>query len=118
MEKGNKLKRTYARQYADNRTGEDWELKRKWKNEATKCRLRATTEYWQQKADHLKSKPSDFYKTFRPYLSDKNKGQNIICINIRTNGETVKDQNNVANILMNYFSTMQMRLAGEMSTGL
>lgn len=107
-----KMKRTYAKQYAHNRTEENWELKRKWRNEATKCRRRAIREYWQQKVDHLKSKPTDFYKTFRPFLSDKNKGQNRTCINLRTNGEIVKDQNKVANILVNYFSTMADEIGG------
>ena len=36
-----KPKRPYARQYANNRTEENCELKRKWKNEATKFRRRA-----------------------------------------------------------------------------
>ena len=107
-----KLKRTYAKQYAHNRTEENWELKRKWRNEATKCRRRAIREYWQQKADHLKSKPTDFYKTFRPFLNDKNKGQDRTCINLRTNGEIVKDQNKVANILVSYFSTMADEIGG------
>ena len=49
---------------------------------------------------------ADFYKTFRPFLSDKNNGQNRTCINLRTDREIVKDQNKVANILVNYFSMM------------
>ena len=47
-----KMKRTYAKQYAHNRTEENWELKKKWRNEATKCRRRVIREYWQQKVDH------------------------------------------------------------------
>ena len=88
------------------RTEENWELKRKWRNEAPKCRRRAIREYWQQKVEHLKSKPTDFYRTFRPFLCDKNKSQDRKCINLWTNGEIVKDQNKVADILVNFFSTM------------
>ena len=93
-----KMKRTYAKQYALNRTEENWDLKRKWGNKATNCRRRAIREFWQQKADYLKSKPSDFYKTFTPFLNDKSKGQNRTVINIRTNGEIEKDKKKVANI--------------------
>lgn len=46
-------------------------IKRKWRNEATKFRQTAIRKYWQQRADHLKSKPTDFYRTFRQFLSDK-----------------------------------------------
>ena len=76
LRKAIKMKRTYAKEYAHNRTEENWELKRKWRNKATKCRRMAIREFWKQKADDLKSKPSDFYKTFRPFLNNKSKGQN------------------------------------------
>ena len=38
----------------------------------------------EQKADDLKAKPSEFYKTFRPFLSDKK--QPASEIHIKTNG--------------------------------
>lgn len=56
------LKGQYAGQYAHNRAEENWETKRKWRNEATKFRLRAIREYQKQKVDHLKSKPSNFQR--------------------------------------------------------
>ena len=58
LRKAIKMKRTYAKEYAHNRTEENWELKRKWRNKATKCRRMAIREFWKQKADDLKSKPS------------------------------------------------------------
>ena len=74
-----KMKRKYAKQYAYNRTEENWNLKRTWRNKATNYRRRAIREFWQRKADDLKSKPSDFYKTFRPFLNDKSKGPKQDC---------------------------------------
>ena len=38
--------------------------------------------------------------------------QNRTCINLRTNGEIVKDQNKVANMLVKYFSTMADEIGG------
>ena len=66
-----KMKRKFAKQCAQSRTEENWELKRIWRNKATDYRRKAIEEYWKQKADDLKAKPSEFYKTFRPFLSDK-----------------------------------------------
>ena len=66
-----KMKRKFAKQCAQSRTEENWELKRIWRNKATNYRRKAIEEYWKQKADDLKAKPSEFYKTFRPFLSDK-----------------------------------------------
>ncbi|XP_048578931.1 uncharacterized protein LOC125560702 [Nematostella vectensis] len=105
-----KMKRKFAKQYAHSKTEENWELKRKWRNKATNCRRKAIKEYWQQKADDLKAKPSEFYKTFRPFLSDK---KQLVCeINIRTDGKIEKDQEKVANVLVDYFSTMANEIGG------
>lgn len=56
-----KMKRKFAKQYAQSRTEENWELKRIWRNKATSYRRKAIKEYWKQKADDLKAKPSEFY---------------------------------------------------------
>ena len=95
-----KMKRKFAKQYAQSRTEENWELKRIWRNKAN----------WKQKADDLKAKPSEFYKTFRPFLSDKK--QPASEIHIKTNGRIEKDQEKVANVLANYFSTMANDIGG------
>ena len=58
----------------------------------------------EQKADDLKAKPSEFYKTFRPFLSDNKHPASEI--HIKRNGRIEKDQEKVANVLENYFSTM------------
>ena len=108
---GKKIK--YAKQFAHRRTEENWELKRKWRNESTKCRRRAIREYWKMKADDLKSKPGDFYKTFTPFLSDKNKSKEKIEVNVKRNGHIQKEQNKVADILANYFSTIANNIGPE-----
>ena len=67
-------------------------------------------KYWKQKTDDLKAKPSEFYRTFRPFLSDKK--QPASEIHIKANGSIEKDQENVANILANYFSMMANEIGG------
>ena len=84
-----KMKRKFAKQYAQSRTEENWELKRIWRNKAAGYRRKAIKEYWKQKADDLKAKPSEFYKTFRPFLSDKK--QPASEIHIKANGRIEKD---------------------------
>ena len=60
----------------------NWELKRKWRNLATKERRRAIKAYWTQKSDELRRRPRDFYKTFKPFLSEKTKEEIKIAIRI------------------------------------
>ena len=105
-----KMKRKFAKQYAQSRTEENWELKRIWRNKATNYRRKAIKDYWKQKADDLKAKPSDFYKTFRPFLSDKK--QPASEIHIKANETIEKDQEKVANVLANYFSKMANDIGG------
>ena len=99
-----KMKRKFAKPYAQSRTEENWELKRIWRNKATIYRRKAIKEYWKQKADDLKANTSEFYKTFRPFHSDKK--QPVSEIHIKTDESIEKDQEKEANVLANYFSTM------------
>ena len=105
-----KMLRKFAKKYVQSRTEENWELKRIWRNKATSYRRKAIKEYWKQKADDLKAKPSELYKTFRPFLSDKK--QPASEIHIKANGRIEKDQEKVANVLANYFSTMANDIGG------
>ncbi|XP_068684301.1 uncharacterized protein [Montipora foliosa] len=104
------MKRKFAKQYAQSRIEENWELKRIWRNKAISYRRKAIKEYWKQKADDLKAKPSEFYKTFRPCLSDKKQPGSEI--HIKANGRIEKDQEKVANVLANYFSKMADDIGG------
>jgi len=56
-----------------NRTEENWELKRTWRNRTTNYRRKAIKEHWKQKADDLKAKPSEFYRTLTPFLTSYKK---------------------------------------------
>ena len=114
-----KEKRLYARKYAHHRTVENWELKRKWRNEATKCRRRAIKRYWVNKSADLKLKPGDFFKAFKPFIGSKNNSSKPDSnINIKLNGVVIKDQVRVANTLANYFSTMANDIGGSNATNL
>ena len=59
------------------KTAENYELKKKYRNLATKERRKEIKEFWMKKTDDLKQKPWEFFKTFRPFLG-KSKGSNTI----------------------------------------
>ena len=88
-----------------NRTDENWENKRKCRNEATKQRRLAITQYWKTKADDLGKNSKDFFRTFKPFISDRgNRADADITIN---HGEAVvKDQSKVSEIFVDYFATI------------
>ena len=109
-------KRKYAQLFAQNRTLENWELKRKWRNLATKERRRAIKAYWAPKSDELGKRPGDFYKTFKPFLSDKSKEETKIAI--RTNERIVTNQKVVTGELGDYFSTVANAIGGAQVTNL
>ena len=104
-------KRKYAILFAKDRTPENFELKRRFRNIATKERRKAIKAYWQKTSDELKSKPRNFYKTFRPFLSDKSKDGTNICLKIDEKVE--QDQLIVAEVLADYFTTAADDIGGD-----
>ena len=68
------------------------------------CRRKAIRTYWKEQATKLKCKPSEFYKTFMPFLTDRDKGNsNALSLSIsRTIG---RDQYEVSYHLCEYFAT-------------
>ena len=64
-----RAKRKAMSKYLKDKTQENWERRRKARNEATKQRRIAIKDYWRKKAEDLKTKPRDFFKTFKPFLS-------------------------------------------------
>ena len=50
-------KRKYAQLYAKNKTAENYQLKKKYRNLATKEHGKAVKEFWMKKTDDLKQKP-------------------------------------------------------------
>ena len=66
-----RMKRKFARLFSINKTVESLELKKQWRNEATKQRRIAIKQYWNEKASELKSKSGTFFKTLKPFPSKK-----------------------------------------------
>ena len=109
-----RAKRKANAKYLKNKTPETWELRRKTRNEATKQRRIAIKNYWKIKADDLKSNPRDFFKTFKPFLSTKDCATST-DIQLKVEGTIVKDQRQVSEILVDYFSTIADGIGGDIA---
>ncbi|PFX24171.1 hypothetical protein AWC38_SpisGene11235 [Stylophora pistillata] len=103
-------KRKHAILFAKNRTPENMELKRKYRNIATRERRKAIMEYWFAKSEELKSKPREFYNAFRPFINSKTKESTLISLKTEE-GIIVKDQCEVAEQLVNYFTTAAVSIS-------
>ena len=108
-----KAKRRYSKKFSKNPTSENFELKRKWRNEATKQRRIAIKQYWKKVSHNIKSDPRKFYKTFRPFIDFRNKQGDSNDISLKIHDTLEVDQNVVANHFVNYFSTMADRIGGD-----
>ena len=104
-------KRKYAQIYARDRSLENWELKRKWRNIATSERRKSIKNYWSQKSDELRSRPGNFYKTFNLFFSSKGKDTTNIAIKVKERIE--KDQHIVAEVMGDFFTTMANDIGGQ-----
>ena len=93
-----------ARKYQKEQTRENWENKRKLRNEATRLRRKAIREYWKTQSTLLKSKPSQFYKTFMPFISAKKKKSDDDHLSLMNDGSICHDQPKIANYFCNYFA--------------
>ncbi|XP_048586210.1 uncharacterized protein LOC125568304 [Nematostella vectensis] len=108
-----RAKRKATSKFLKNKTPENWENKRAARNEATRQRRIAIKHYWRKQCEHLKEKPREFFKTFKPFLSSKNTTRdNEIHLN-DVDGTLVKDQSRVAEILVGYFSTIADGIGGD-----
>ena len=72
--KATRAKCRFSKRFRQIRTPENFELKRQWRNEATKQRRITIRKYWSELADDLRQNPTKFYKTFKPFLDRKDKG--------------------------------------------
>ena len=104
-------KRKYAVRFAKNRTQENFELKKKYRNLATKERRKAIQEYWHKKTEEMHDKPASFFKAFKPFLKESNK--QTTHLNLRTDRAVVTDQAKVANLLANYFTSVTSNIGGD-----
>ena len=105
-------KRKYAILSAKNRTPENMELKRKYRNITTRERRKAIMEYWFAKSEELKSKPREFYNAFRPFINSKTKESTFISLQTEES-IVLQDQFEVAEQLVNYFTTAAASITGD-----
>ena len=90
--KATRAKRRFSKRFSQNKTPENFELKRQWRNEATKQRRIAIRKYWTEVMDDLRQNPRTFYKTFRLFLDRNDKGDGARDIHLTIDGTLVKDQ--------------------------
>ena len=64
-----RMKRKCAKIFSKDRTAENLELKKKYRNIATRERRKAIRAYWYSKTEEHKSRPDKFYDTFKPFIS-------------------------------------------------
>lgn len=60
----------------------------------------------------MKSKPHDFFDTFRPFLNNKTKDDHQIFLKNKDEDAIIDDQKQVAEALANYFSTIASDIGG------
>lgn len=99
-------KRRFLKRFSQNRTAENFELKKHWRNEAKRQRRISIRNYWSKVLNNFHQNPKNFYKTFKPFLDKKDKGDGTrdICLNFDSN--LVRDQEGVTEHLVEYFSTI------------
>ena len=68
-------------------------------------------KYWKKKAQDLKTRPTDFFKTFRPFLNTKENAENA-QIKLNGNETLVRDQKEVAQVVVNHFATIAAGIGG------
>lgn len=94
----------YAKKFSKNKTKENLELMKTWRNRATLLRRRAIKEYWNAISIDMNNNPRKFYNTFTPCLNSKTKDNSAISLNIR--GVIQQDQGLVAQEFTNYFCSI------------
>ena len=110
-------KRKYAILFSKNRTPENFELKKKYRNIATHERRIAIKAYWNRKSEESKTNSLDFFKIFKPFINKKMIDSKTIILR-NEDGEIVRDQTVVAESLGTYFSTAAVNMGGNHVTSL
>ena len=95
-------KRKYAIQFTKDHTPENFELKKRYRNIATRERRKALTAYWYKTSEEMKSKPLDFFDTFRPFLTNKTKDAKPLLVKNKQEDGIIEDPREVAETLANY----------------
>ena len=101
-----RARRRVARLYRKTNATDDWVKLKKLRNEATRLRRKAIKSYWKAKAENLKIKPQDFYKTFTPFLSSKSKCNQVSDIKLNINGQVSSNKEEISDAFGEYFATI------------
>ena len=95
------------------------ELKRKWRNKATRQRCIAIKQYWTEISHDLKSNPKNFFKSFKPFWDREDKEDNRKReIHLSIEGKLERDKTVVAEHLSEHFSYMAKGIGGEQAEDL
>ena len=106
-----RARRRAARRYRRTNAPEDLINLKKFRNEATRLRRKAIKSYWKTKAEDLKNKPQDFYKTFMPFLSSKSKCRQVLEIKLNINGQASSNKVDISEALGSILQQLLMVLA-------
>ena len=101
-----RARRRAARRYRRTNAPEDLINLKKFRNEATRLRRKAIKSYWKTKAEDLKNKPQDFYKTFMSFLSSKSKCRQVLDIKLNINGQASSNKVDISEAFGEYFATI------------
>ncbi|PFX12956.1 putative RNA-directed DNA polymerase from transposon X-element [Stylophora pistillata] len=107
-----RAKRKVNDKYLQNKTPENWELRRKARSEATRQRRTAIKQYWNKMSNDLKKSPKAFFKTFKPFLSSKSCIERNDIHSKMTNGSMITDQQQVTEELVEHFATLADGIGG------
>ena len=107
-----RAKRKATKEFAKERTAENWELKRKASNEAPREQRLPIKAYWEETTNEMKTQPRDFFRAFKPFLGSKKAPTGNNMIQIKVDSMIEKDQNVVAYELSKYFSILADGIGG------
>ena len=114
-----RAKRKFAERYSQKKTPQNLELKRKWRNKATRQRCIAIKQYWTEISHNLKSNPKNFFKSFKPFWDREDKEDNRKReIHLSIEGKLERDKTVVAEHLSEHFSYMAKGIGGEQAEDL
>ena len=85
----------------------DWDWMRKLRNEAKRLKRKAIREYWNSKAEDLKARPQDFYRTFLSFIGAKKaRISDASNLKLRIDGYVTSDKQRVTEEVGSYFSKL------------
>ena len=95
------VKNALRRKYYKNRTTENWNKYRNYRNQVTKLRRKSVMQYMEKKCKENVQNGKDFWKTIKPVISDKNKMSNNVIL--LENNMVVNDPQMVSDIMNEHF---------------